>query len=76
MTTPTVPVVNSMAGLRKLWPEWDFCKVSLGSTPVELIAERLKGECRIFSAMQWSEAEAAQALAEQLVTAGYPPKEE
>ena len=72
--TPTVP--DSIEGLRRAYPEWEICKISLGGPPVELIAERLRGERRIFSAMHYTEAEACRALAAALTAAGWPAKEE
>jgi len=68
-------MITTITDLRRLWPEWDFCKVSLGNSPVELVAERLRGERLVLSTMHWTGAAAAQALAEQLVAAGYEAKE-
>lgn len=77
MTTPAVPVVRDIADLRERFgPEWTFRRRHFRSRCKWTIEAHL-----VWTATYWeregdTEAEAAQALAERLIAAGYPPKEE
>ncbi len=78
MTTPAVPVVHNIMGLRKGWPELVFVRITYRGRWGRYGAWRPPGrsEDYIDGATAPTAAEAAQALAAALVAAGWLAKEE
>ncbi len=84
MTTPAVPVVDSIEGLRKGWPEWVFRAFDSWDSQAGVASTRIEGRKAswnsiardIFLDASGIEIEdAAQALAAALVAAGWPAEE-
>jgi len=77
MTTPAVRIYRNMTDLRKGWREWIFAKNIIRWGMQEgFVYYTADGWDRFISGdAKLTAAEAAQALAERLVAAGYEPKE-